>query len=340
MIQRPNKLWLPRTGQVTSIATGDDGYFQAGNPRKTRFYDNLNGTISDRATGLMWVKQPELIIPGATGIQTTNQIQCIRGTWKVPPDDGLGAYVAGDLVVGDGAPDALFYVCILGHTAHADYEPPNVTYWRETVWANITSDAVESWTKGTTTVLTMTAHAFAVGQLVTITGVLYNTSVASAVNGNRVITAIATNTITVAVNTASEGTPVASAGSVLGANPAKMTWANAVAKSLGTKYSGGLLNYAGFTDWRLPNLFSLASLVDYQYTSSSVPAIDRVAFPNTHLLDLNIGYWASTTYATLTTYAFRVTFRSASGDPNISTSAKTGEKYLRPVRGGRINANW
>ena len=52
------KIWLPRTGQVTSFATGDDGYFQAGNPRKTRFVDNGNGTITDRATGLTWVKEP------------------------------------------------------------------------------------------------------------------------------------------------------------------------------------------------------------------------------------------------------------------------------------------
>ena len=52
------ELWLPKTGQVTSYADGDDGYFQAGNPCVTRFVDNGNGTISDRATGLMWVKEP------------------------------------------------------------------------------------------------------------------------------------------------------------------------------------------------------------------------------------------------------------------------------------------
>jgi len=50
------KLWLPRTGQTTSYADGDDGFYQAGNPRATRFVDNLNGTVSDRATGLMRVK--------------------------------------------------------------------------------------------------------------------------------------------------------------------------------------------------------------------------------------------------------------------------------------------
>ena len=148
-IRHTQRMFLPRTGQTTSYRVGDNGYFQAGNPRATRFVDNGNGTISDRHTGLTWVKQPELIIPGAVGVHSTNQIQRARATWKVPPDDGLGDYIAGDLVVGDGAPDALFYVCILGHTAHADYEPPNATYWRETVWtasaANLTTPATMAW---------------------------------------------------------------------------------------------------------------------------------------------------------------------------------------------------
>lgn len=52
------KLFLPRTGQTTSYATGDDGDLQAGNPRATRFVDNGNGTVTDRATGLQWVQDP------------------------------------------------------------------------------------------------------------------------------------------------------------------------------------------------------------------------------------------------------------------------------------------
>ena len=71
---------LPKTGQTTSYSSGDDGDFQAGFARP-RFRDNNNGTITDFATGLMWVKQPELIIPGATGVHATNQIQVAKGDW-------------------------------------------------------------------------------------------------------------------------------------------------------------------------------------------------------------------------------------------------------------------
>lgn len=48
---------LPKTGQTTSYATGDDGALQKGiawpNPR---FTDNGNGTVTDKLTGLVWLK--------------------------------------------------------------------------------------------------------------------------------------------------------------------------------------------------------------------------------------------------------------------------------------------
>lgn len=48
---------VPRTGQVTSYAAGDDGATQAGIPLPTpRFTDNANGTLTDNLTGLVWLK--------------------------------------------------------------------------------------------------------------------------------------------------------------------------------------------------------------------------------------------------------------------------------------------
>jgi hypothetical protein len=48
---------LPKTGQTTSYATGDDGDLQMGiawpNPR---FTDNNDGTVTDNLTGLIWTK--------------------------------------------------------------------------------------------------------------------------------------------------------------------------------------------------------------------------------------------------------------------------------------------
>jgi hypothetical protein len=48
---------LPKTGQTVSYAQGDDGYIQAGIEwPNSRFTDNGDGTVTDNLTGLMWLK--------------------------------------------------------------------------------------------------------------------------------------------------------------------------------------------------------------------------------------------------------------------------------------------
>ena len=48
---------VPQTGQVTCYAPGDDGQLQYGVPcPDERFTDNLDGTITDNLTGLIWTE--------------------------------------------------------------------------------------------------------------------------------------------------------------------------------------------------------------------------------------------------------------------------------------------
>lgn len=48
---------VPKTGQTTSVATGDDGDLQAGIAHPaTRFVDNGDGTVTDNLTGLIWLR--------------------------------------------------------------------------------------------------------------------------------------------------------------------------------------------------------------------------------------------------------------------------------------------
>lgn len=58
---------LPWTGQLTSYRAGDDGSYQKGytlsrpivkGAGSARFTDNGNGTVTDNATNLMWMKDP------------------------------------------------------------------------------------------------------------------------------------------------------------------------------------------------------------------------------------------------------------------------------------------
>jgi len=81
------------------------------------------------------------------------------------------------------------------------------------------------------------------------------------------------------------------------------------------------LTLAGHTDWRLPDIKELRSIVDNTRYS---PAIDLTYFPNTK----SSWYWSSSTYAYYSNSAWRVYFYY--GD--VSLNDKTNTYYVRCVR--------
>jgi len=100
--------------------------------------------------------------------------------------------------------------------------------------------------------------------------------------------------------------------------PGTYTWANAISQCEN-------LTYAGYSDWRLPNMKELFSLIKYQ--GSSGPYIDTSYFPNT----VNSAYWTSTTYASNTTSAMNVNFNYGNVNYNDKTTILN---YVRCVRAG------
>jgi len=87
---------VPQTGQTTSFATGDDGDVQAGVvPPDPRFMDNMDGTITDNLTGLIWLKNANCFGPrtwaqALTDANTLNSGECglmdgsAEGDWYLP----------------------------------------------------------------------------------------------------------------------------------------------------------------------------------------------------------------------------------------------------------------
>ncbi len=99
-------------------------------------------------------------------------------------------------------------------------------------------------------------------------------------------------------------------------SPGTYTWEQAIS------YCEGL-DFAGYSDWRLPNRNELQSIVQYDMYN---PAIDTTIFigpETTH-------YWSSTTYAYDTNYAWDVSFNTG----NVYFCDKTDEYNVRAVRGG------
>ena len=93
------------------------------------------------------------------------------------------------------------------------------------------------------------------------------------------------------------------------------SWADAITACEG-------LTYAGHSDWRLPNVKELQSIVDFSRVG---PAIDTTYF--TSQSDL---YWSSTTVADGAGFAWRVHFSNG----GVYLGGKTSAFYVRPVRGG------
>lgn len=105
-------LTLPKTGQTSSWQDYDDGYYEKGNSTSPRFTDNGDGTVTDNATHLMWVKNVPNMCPGT--LTTNNQLV----SFSLLTESG-GYYVKG-AAVRDMMDTASDYVCINAHTATAD----------------------------------------------------------------------------------------------------------------------------------------------------------------------------------------------------------------------------
>lgn len=95
-----------------------------------------------------------------------------------------------------------------------------------------------------------------------------------------------------------------------------LTWLSAVAYPRGREF-------AGFDDWRLPNVFELVSLINY---AERLPAIHEFPFMSSR----SGRYWSSTTQAGDINKAWDVDFI----DGIVWYDSKIGDKYMRAVRGG------
>ncbi len=94
-------------------------------------------------------------------------------------------------------------------------------------------------------------------------------------------------------------------------------WADAIT------YAEGL-TFAGFSNWRLPNVLELISIINF---SKDNPAIDDPPFLNS----ISLNYWSSTTYNSMTTVAWTISLTYGNISSELKTNSTSG---LRCVRSG------
>ena len=84
------------TGQTTIYAIGDDGFYQKGVPQPDpRFTDNLDGTLTDNLTGLIWLKDGDCLgtTPWLGALAAVDRLHdglcglsdgSVAGSWRLP----------------------------------------------------------------------------------------------------------------------------------------------------------------------------------------------------------------------------------------------------------------
>ena len=316
---------LPKTGQTTSFATGDDGDLKRGvawpDPRFTESGD----CIADNLTGLMWTQNANLPNETKTWQQAldyaNNLSLCSYTDWRLPNVNELESLVN----AGQGRVSTWLnwqgFTNVQSHyywSSTTNAERTDLTWnvgmhtsyliWLEKsddnyVWPVRAGQSDNSdplypanlWKTGQTT-------SYAMGDDGELKRGVAWPDPRFSVSGDCV-----TDNLTGLMWTQNANLP----------NETK-TWEQAL------DYANNL-SLCGYTDWRLPNRKELLSLIDY---SEYNPAL-AIGHPFTNVQsDI---YWSSNTHANNTGVAWEVYISSGI----VYTSNKSNNHYVWPVRAGK-----
>jgi len=303
---RTPKCQLPKTGWTTPYdgAGYDDGGIQAGSKISPRFIDNGDNTITDRVTNRQWIKQPELIIPDGLNANNTG---VAKGLWAANT-----SYSAGDIA--DKASDYSAWICLVAHTI---INPPSFLTATSYSTGDVVLDAAGDGTW------------YQCGANETSNAPTLGTIAEDVSNGGS-WTQIATD-----VNSLFDFDRTAHpsywsqsiwAGDDGSGNlvPAQMQWSPDENGTVSAVGSCRALTKSGKSDWYLPNITELLSIVDY---STYLPAINATFFPGTRTDNY---YWTSTPDASFPSGDAWVVGFSAGGTGGYDRG--NGGVYVRPVR--------
>jgi hypothetical protein len=306
---------LPKTGQTTSYAPGDDGDLQMGVAWPSpRFTDNGDETVTDNLTGLMWTKDANMAgaMSWSDAISYCNNLNYAGySDWRLPNINELKSLI-----------DAGRYNPALPE----DHPFTNVqlsNYWSSTGISSHDACAVHMWNgfvqlnlmRGSWYVWPVRAGG---GGTVQLPKTGQTTSYAPGDDGD-LQRGIAWPDPRFTDH--GDGTVTDNLTGLMWTKDANM--AGAMSWSDAISYCNNL-NYAGYSDWRLPNRKELRSLLDYGPYNVGPP--EDAPFTNVQ----SAYYWSSTTYAYNTDYAWSVAMWGY-----VIWFYKSSSYYVWPVRAGQ-----
>ena len=326
----PTSVNVPKTGQTTSYATGDDGDLEKGvpwpSPRFTVGTGQEADCVTDNLTGLMWVKAPDNnlrtwdnALTNANGLTL-----CGYNDWRLPNRKELRSLI-----------DYANYNLALP-TGHPFTNVQAVYYWSSTTYANFTPFAwyVDA-NGGGVYAVSKAANGYVwpvragEGGIVELPRTGQTTCYD--VNGS-VISCAGTGQdgeIQAGVHWPSPRFTVS--GDCLTDNLTGLMWVKAPDSTRRTwdialTYANGLTR-CGYDDWRLPNINELESLVNAKEADTAT-WLNTQGFTNVqpHY------YWSSTTYASDTIRAWGVVDMDTGG---VGADIKVNTYFVLPVRAGQ-----
>jgi hypothetical protein len=341
----PDTIDLPKTGQTISYAMGDDGSIEAGIEWPTaRFTDNGDGTVTDNLTGLMWLKDGACFRKNwSTALSTIKDFKsnprkytCLGYTssyndWRLPNANEL------ESLVNYGTSDTSKWLNTQGFV-----NMKSSSYWSSTTYQAGTS---QSW------VISMNNG---LGSQSGKSNTLYFLPVRYTDSSNSPEVSKTGQTMSYAqgddgsIHAGADWPAPRFADNGDGTATDNLTglmWlkdGGCFRKSWSTIFNTikdfninpefyNCLGYtASHTDWRLPNVKELESLVNYGVADSAI-WLNSQGFVNTK----SYSYWASTTYQGSTNQAWMVDMQRA----KRSFMGKSYTYYAWPVRGGAVGGN-
>jgi len=358
---------LPQTGQTGSFYTGDDGDNQAGvewpDPRFTITYCNTmepcadqnsdcdnyasNDVVIDNLTGLMWARDgnlPEGVVRLTDAIAYIADMNDALGLcgftdWHLPNVNELQNLV-------NVASDTHSWLNNQGFVNNVEFG-----YWSSTAYSNNTSYALFNGLGNDTRIKYQAKHYTAYVWPVRVAGVApapiwrtgqtmsYETGDDGDIQAgvewpNPRFTIIYCDLTGPCENQGSDCDDKSSTDVVTDNLTGIMWTRNANLLNAKRTWEPALdfannLNLGGHTDWRLPNICELRSLIDYSKYDPALPLLNPfISVPT------GTGtYWSSTIYKLVTTYAWNINIMNGFTDGAHKTLS---ESYVWPVRAGVV----